>query len=181
MRKKAPQGAVTPSHTPFYAAMVLLVLPLPLVLYLLVDSIRDGHWPGILFPAFLLCLDAALLLLLWRSTDQRMTITADGVETLHKRSGQRDFVPWRGYAYLYTLQGYKTSWYLFSASLMDKPAQYEAWQACMKSADRRAGDSYLLIFPNTMGLDGFRELLPPHIQAVPDWKCASFWDGYRKL
>ena len=181
MKKNMPQDSCTPSRTPLYVELVLLVLPLPLLLYLLIDSIRNGVWRGILLLSFMLCLDAALLFLIWQGTRQRMTITSEGVETFNKRSGARSFVPWSDYSYLYTLQGYKTSWYLFSSVLMDKPAQYAAWQACLKSKDHRAGDRYLLCFMTTTGLDGFRALLPQHIQVVPDWKCASFWDGYRKL
>lgn len=161
--------------------MALMVLSLPLVLYLLADSIRDGDWPGILSLSFMLLLDAVLLFLIWKSTDQRITITVEGVETFHKRSGMRSFIPWSDYSYLYMLQGYKTSCYLFSTTLMDKPAQYAAYQSCLKNTDRRAGDYYLLFFPTSTGLNDFRELLPPHIQVVPDWKCASFWDGYHKL
>ena len=180
MKKNMPQGSYTPSRTPLYVELALLVLPLPLLLFVLVDSIRDGVWRGILLLSFMLCLDAALLFLIWQGTRQRMTITSEGVETFNKRSGERSFVPWSDFSYLYTLQGYKTSWYLFSSVLMDKPAQYAAWQACVKSKDRRAGDSYLLLMTITNPYD-FRALLPQHIQVVSDWKCASFWDGYRKL
>lgn len=164
--------------TAYVTIGILAASGLPM-LWLFIIAIRDGDWADMLIFGLWLLLDAGLIAFFWRNRYPIFTITTDGVELYNRRKGSHVHLPWSDYAYMYTLQGYKNNYCLLSDTLMDKPAQYFAVKACRKNTEQPGTANGCLLLAGAS--HEVKARMPEHIQVVPEWKCCSFWDGYKAL
>lgn len=180
MKPKDPTAPVT-IRRGRTGALVLLIVGAALCALTLLFSLLVEEFSPLYCILVVVCFVPMLLLTLLLDLQQpRITVSAEGIELHHTRKGWRVLLPWSDYAYMYRLSGYKTTQYLFTAKPMDKPAQFAAYEACRQNRERpRIANGCLLL---TDGFDNeILSRIPEHIQIVPEYKCCTFWDGYRKL
>lgn len=179
MKSKDPHEPYMQSHFPHYLGMGLCCAGLAIILPLFINSLLTGSLNGMVFCGVELLIATAGLLLLWHSLYPRFIISMDGVELFNNRKGWRIMLPWSNYSYMYTLTGYKAIYCLFSDRPMDKTAQYAAFKACRRNRERPGTAEGCLLLTGV--LPEVTARLPEHITQFPEWKCCSFWDGYRSL
>ena len=179
MKKPDPSQPYVQPHWPHIVMISMFSIFAAEMLVLGIFQAVDGDLPGALVFGLFCAGCAGFALLFWLAMYPRFTVTAEGIEFLHRRRGWRAVAPWSNFTHVYVMTGAKTNHIMLADRLMDKPAQYAALKACRVRPERPASpDGCLVLHGDTQEI---LARIPEHIKRVPEWQCCSFWDGYLGL
>ena len=127
-------------------------------------------------------LDLALGLLFFVGPRLRQIwVLPEGVTFLRKRGNIKTARLWESYRFMYSLTGYKVTYFLFSPIALTKDQQYDAYSKCACSKDVPFVHGEFMILPANMYPTEIKERIPPHIRIVPEYECGTIWNKGKGL
>ncbi len=180
-KQKLLEPIVITTHPMLYVCAVFFLLFSPFMLWLAVSQ-ED---PGERLLCLLMCLldvglGAAFLL---TPRARKITVSTKGVTIEQKRGSIHVELPWDSYRFMYTLNGYKVCYFLFSPVALTKQEQYDACEACRQSQDIPFVHNGCLALTGvvTLHMPEILRYLPEHIRIVPEYECGTLWNKGKGL